>query len=259
MYNIIRKLATCFRKEFSYAKLKEKRANKTGTYILRESETEYDIYYIDVCGADGKISTQKIEQIASDEFALLNNTERYKSLGHLTSSFQEPTNALYLAECLPPSEYGMRDKLLAVLFRDFHHREIYYDLFCTLLWNSWKLYSQYRVEFILTDVSPLLICASETVGNEVAADEEIIINMLESGPRCVKWEDLQTYKAFVKSDEDLSRKSPTKLYHAMWRIAKGKKLEVAMKILKNEENNYTKEFLELIGKWGQLRSGALVR
>lgn len=112
---------------------------------------------------------------------------------------------------------------------------------------------------MLTDVSPLLICASETVGNEVAADEEIIINMLEGGPRCVQWKDLQTYKAFVKSDEDLGRKSPTKLYHAMWRIAKGKKLEVAMKTLKNEENNYTKEFLELAGKWGQLRSGALVR
>ncbi|XP_014484244.1 PREDICTED: tyrosine-protein kinase hopscotch [Dinoponera quadriceps] len=201
-------------KEFSHTKLKEKRANKAGTYMLRESESEYDVYYIDVCGADGKISTQRVEQVASNEFTLPSSTERYKSLGHLISSFQESTNPLYLAECLPPSEY---------------------------------------------DVSPLLICASETVGNEVAADEEIISNMLEGGPRCVQWKDLQTYKAFVKSDEDLGRKSPTKLYHAMWRVAKGKKLEVAMKVLKNEENNYTKEFLELAGKWGQLRSGALVR
>jgi len=43
------------------------------------------------------------------------------------------------------------------------------------------------------------------------------------------------------------------------RVAKGKKLEVAMKILKTENYKDTKEFLELAGKWGQLRSGALVR
>ena len=70
--------------------------------------------------------------------------------------------------------------------------------------------------------------------------------------------ELQVYKAISKSDEDLIC-SMTNLHRAILRVAKGKKLEIMMKILKTEENNYTKEFLELVDKWSQLRSVALVR
>ena len=42
-----------FRKEFSYNKLKEKRENRPGCFILRESETEYNVYYLDVCVDSG--------------------------------------------------------------------------------------------------------------------------------------------------------------------------------------------------------------
>lgn len=110
------------------------------------------------------------------------------------------------------------------------------------------------------DKSKLLLCASENIVNEVAADEEIITTLVQGGPRCVPWNELQVYKAIAKSDEDLTcTTTMTSLHRAIWRVAKGKKLEVMMKILKTEENNYTKEFLELVGKWSQLRSGALVR
>ena len=34
--------------DFSYTKLKEKCANEPESYIPRESETEYCVYYIDV-------------------------------------------------------------------------------------------------------------------------------------------------------------------------------------------------------------------
>lgn len=96
--------------------------------------------------------------------------------------------------------------------------------------------------------------------NEVAADEEIVTTLLQGGPRCVPWNELQVYRTIAKSDEDLTHSTTmTSLHRAIWRVAKGKKLEVMMKILKTEENNYTKEFLELVGKWSQLRSGALVR
>lgn len=37
------------RGEFSYAKLEEKCNKKPGCFILRESETSFDNYYIDVC------------------------------------------------------------------------------------------------------------------------------------------------------------------------------------------------------------------
>ncbi|KAF7385653.1 hypothetical protein HZH66_011495 [Vespula vulgaris] len=202
-------------REFAYGKLEEKRANRPGSYILRESETEYNVYYFDSCGKDGNLMSQKIEELAVNEFVIQNNIERYKSLGHLICSFQDPESQPYLLECLPPSEY---------------------------------------------DKSPLLICAPENVGNEVAADEEIIASLLESGPRCVPRDQLQIYKVFSKSSESLNVQQPaTRLHRAMWRVTKGKKLEVAIKILKEEEWCSTKEFLELAGKWGQLRSGALVR
>ncbi|KMQ94378.1 tyrosine-protein kinase hopscotch [Lasius niger] len=152
-------------KQFSCAKLKEKRANKPGTYILRESETEYDVYYIDVCKRDEK-------------------------------------NMVYT---------------------------------------------------IVIHTSPLLICASENIASEQAADEEIIA-LLESGPRCVSQNQL------CKSGKDLSRTtSAMSVQRAIWRIAKGKKLEIVMKTLKPNCTSYTKDFLELADKWGKLRSGALIR
>ncbi|EZA58280.1 hypothetical protein DMN91_006513 [Ooceraea biroi] len=204
--------------EFSSAKLKEKRANKPGTYVLRESEDAYNVYYIDVCGKDGKVLSQKVEQTVSNQFVIPDSsTQSYESLGQLISSFQNSDNSFCLEECLPPSEY---------------------------------------------DKSPLLICASENIASEVAADEKLIATLLEGGPRCVPPNQLQIYKAFQssKSDENLTcAKSATRMHRAMWRVAKGKKLEIAIKLLKSEESKHTKEFLTLTGKWSQLRSSALVR
>jgi len=96
--------------------------------------------------------------------------------------------------------------------------------------------------------------------NEVAADEEIITTLLQGGPRCIPWNELQVYKATAKSDEDFTCSTAMmSLHRAIWRIAKDKKLEIMMKILKTEDNNYTKEFLEFVGKWNQLHSVVLVR
>ncbi|XP_015589166.1 tyrosine-protein kinase hopscotch isoform X2 [Cephus cinctus] len=203
--------------EFSYAKLEEKRGNRIGSYILRESETKYNVYYLDICGKDGKPRTRKIEQLGCDDFILSDCVQRYRSLPQLISSHQDSEGQLYLRECLPPSEY---------------------------------------------DKSPLLICAVEGIGNDVTVDEEIISALLEGGPRCIPPQQLQVYKAlpFPKSVESIEARTPsTTLYRAMWRVAKGKKLEAAIKVLKDDEVRCTKEFLELAGKWGQLRSSALVR
>ncbi|XP_012263583.2 tyrosine-protein kinase hopscotch [Athalia rosae] len=204
--------------EFSYAKLEEKRANRPGTFILRESETKYNNYYLDACGKDGKPRTRKIEQLGPDEYILSDCVQRYKSLGQLVALHQDPESPLYLRDCLPPSEY---------------------------------------------DKSSLLICAGEGGSNDVPVDEEIVSALLDGGPRCIPPHQLQVYKAqpFSKGYEITSDSKPptTTLYRAMWRVAKGKKLEAAIKILKDEERKLTREFLELAGKWGQLRSTALVR
>lgn len=103
------------------------------------------------------------------------------------------------------------------------------------------------------DISPLLICASENIASEQAADEEIIA-LLEGGPKCVSQNQL------YKSGKDFSRiKSVMSVQRATWRIAKGKRLEIMMKTLKPNYTSYTKEFLDLADKWGKLRSGALIR
>jgi len=70
-------------------KLKEKCANEPGSYILRKSETEYCVYYIDVYNKAGTISSQEIVE-AKPEFVMTNNSRVHESLRHLISSFQNP-------------------------------------------------------------------------------------------------------------------------------------------------------------------------
>lgn len=201
-------------KEFSCAKLKEKHANKPGTYLLRESETEYGVYYIDFCNKAGKVQSQRVEQIGSNEFLLSDScSQSYRSLGHLISSFQDPANSLYLEYCSPPSEY---------------------------------------------DISPLLICASENITSELVAAEEIIAPLLEGGPRCVSRNQLQINRMFCKRNKNFTpTTSATSVYLATWQFAKGKEHKIALRILKN--NSYTEEFLELVDKWGKLKSDSLIR
>ncbi|XP_014296943.1 tyrosine-protein kinase hopscotch [Microplitis demolitor] len=205
--------------EFSYAKLEQKRSNKPGTYILRECEKKYNVFYLDSCGKDNKPRTYKIEQFGPESFIISESVQIYKSIAQIISSFNDPEQTLYLSECLPPSEY---------------------------------------------DQSPLLICAIERVSNDVAADEEIITTVLEGGLRVIPPNQLQIYKAQPFTENNVKpgndgHGSLTIVYRAMWRVAKGKKLEAAIKLLRDEEWRYTREFQELAGKWGQLRSNALVR
>lgn len=145
-------------------------------------------------------------------------------------------------------------------------RPIYLNVYLLQSMVSSNLNSYYRfrlfryseLSITILDKSPLLICAIEGIGNDVVAEEDIITALLDGGPRCIPPQQLQLYKAqpFPKS---IDSAEVTILYRAMWRVAKGKKLEAAIKVLKDEEWRYTREFLELTGKWGQLRSGAIVR
>ncbi|CAD6215597.1 GSCOCT00000409001.2-RA-CDS [Cotesia congregata] len=205
--------------EFSYAKLKEKRSNKSGTYILRECEKKYNVFWLDSCGKDHKPRTYKIEQLGPESFIISESVQTYKSITHIVSSFNDSEQTLYLSECLPPSEY---------------------------------------------DKSPLLICAMTEVCNDVAADEEIITALLEGEPRVIPSHQLQIYKANPFPEKNsktvtIGQGSFTSVYRAMWRVTKGKKLEAAIKVLRDEKSRYAREFFELAGKWGQLRSSALVR
>ncbi|CAG9828556.1 unnamed protein product [Diabrotica balteata] len=203
--------------EFSYAKLEEKRGNRAGCFIVRESESKYNDYYIDVCIKDNlKPRTFKLEKISGGELIftndLANDLTKYKSIQQLMSAYQDPNASVYLQECLPPSEY---------------------------------------------DISPLLLCRSETLVGDLLTDSSVLnsINM-PTLPVCINCKSLQVFKGQEK--EGFS--GITLVHRSMWKITKGKKIEVAMKLLKNNySDRYVKQFLSLAGQWAFLQSSSIVR
>lgn len=107
-------------KEFSYNKLKEKRENNPGCFLLRESETEYDVYYIDVCcekstkdKQKSKTKSYKIKQehsetgegVRTSVFILTHDGSSYSSMQDLIKIHRSEGSEICLKECLPPSEF----------------------------------------------------------------------------------------------------------------------------------------------------------
>lgn len=107
-------------KEFSYTKLKEKRDCNPGSFLLRESETDYDVYFLDVCYDSGtqdkpkpKTKSYKInvEYHVDDEgghqsvFILEHDKSSYSSIQELIKTHRVPGSSIFLKECLPPSEF----------------------------------------------------------------------------------------------------------------------------------------------------------
>ncbi|KAF7271454.1 hypothetical protein GWI33_015675 [Rhynchophorus ferrugineus] len=198
--------------EFSYAKLESKRANRMGCFIIRESETNYNNYYIDVCMKDSlKPKTFKLERIKDDEFIFNDDLTRYRTVHQLIEAYNDPYGMVYLQECIPPSEY---------------------------------------------DVSPLLLCRNESVVGDSLTDSSSLNVLIPTGPVCINYKDLQVYKGQAKEGS----KGITLVYRGMWKIARGKKMEVALKALKQQSpEQYLKEFLNLAGQWAFLKSTAVVR
>lgn len=111
--------------EFSYTKLEEKRNCDKGCYILRESETVYGEYYLDVCCKQGsKPDTFKIIQNSDGHYILLNligqqilkGFEPSPSIPELLQTLRRPADTgeilLPVFECIPPSEYDESNLLI---------------------------------------------------------------------------------------------------------------------------------------------------
>ena len=47
-----------------------------------------------------------MERISGDEFIFNDDLTRYKSIPQLVAAYNDPNGAIFLQECLPPSEYG---------------------------------------------------------------------------------------------------------------------------------------------------------
>ena len=101
------------RDSFAYEKLRTKRQNKHGCYLLRESHTNYDDFYLDVCMAeDGEPATT---------FSIVKSTDGLWTFAGLNSQPCSSVRELLitqgnvkhlgipgfeLKECLPSSENG---------------------------------------------------------------------------------------------------------------------------------------------------------
>ncbi|CAG9813018.1 unnamed protein product [Phaedon cochleariae] len=199
--------------EFSYAKLEAKRGFRPGCFIIRESESKYSDFYLDVCMKEGmKPKTFKLEKITSDEFIFNDDLTRYKTVQQLMNAYQDTSGPIYLQECLPPSEY---------------------------------------------DISPLLLCRKENIIGDSLTDTSSVDVLLPQGsPLCISCKNLQVYKGQKREGS----KGITAVFRSMWKVTQGKKIEVAMKMLKQEySDRYLKDFMNLAGQWAFLHSSAIVR
>lgn len=109
MIEIISYFVLC-RKSYAYKKLEEKGGSEIGCYLLRESEMEYDEYYIDLvvnlnAQEMEKIHTFKIYKDENDFFYSEDGSYGFPSTAQLLAHFSKEIN-INFSRCIPPSEYG---------------------------------------------------------------------------------------------------------------------------------------------------------
>ncbi|KAG8180450.1 hypothetical protein JTE90_022795 [Oedothorax gibbosus] len=101
--------------EFAHLKLEEKADKTDGIYILRESETTYDHYYVDVWTNTKQnsqnISVYKITKNSNNMFAMKGWEGSFPSIAELLSH-HATVNKLNFQRCIPPSEYDKTKLLL---------------------------------------------------------------------------------------------------------------------------------------------------
>ncbi|XP_069675687.1 tyrosine-protein kinase hopscotch [Periplaneta americana] len=198
--------------EFSYAKLEEKRNNAPGCFILRQSESKYEVFYLDVCTKESsKPRSYKIEKLGEEEFLFSGDGKAYSSITQLVAAYRSGKDSIFLQECLPPSEY---------------------------------------------DKSNLLLCQLECRKTDHLSEGSAVTWLETASPQCINVRNLQVYKNQKKEGKG----GMSLVYRSVWKPTKGKKVEAAMKILKQEcRDKYLKEFLELAGRWAALQSNAVVK
>ncbi|RWS17732.1 tyrosine-protein kinase JAK2-like protein, partial [Dinothrombium tinctorium] len=100
--------------DFAHKKLKEKGANNCGTYLLRETCTNFNEYRLDVLVDEEKIKTLKIEERPENTFHVEGASNEFLSLCDLvrTIKVEVDNRSVKLTHCLPPSEFDKPSFLL---------------------------------------------------------------------------------------------------------------------------------------------------
>lgn len=97
-------------REFAHRKLQEKRQNRAGCFILRES-WKYDTYCLDICVENQTTPQTLIIETNGETFNFKDSSELFPSLPLLLSNFSEDKQGI-LRDCVPPSEYDISPLLL---------------------------------------------------------------------------------------------------------------------------------------------------
>lgn len=95
---------------YAYKKLEEKCGNEIGCYLLRESESTYDEYYVDLFISTetpdcDKIYTFKIYNDETGFYYLEDGSAGFPSVSQLLS-YHSKEIQINFSRCIPPSEYG---------------------------------------------------------------------------------------------------------------------------------------------------------
>ncbi|XP_043204209.1 tyrosine-protein kinase hopscotch-like [Amphibalanus amphitrite] len=91
--------------EFAHQKLREKRNNEPGTYLLRQHSEEYDVILVDVCQPNCEQPlTIAIDETAGGGFRCPGEEEEHASIQELLAQFSTD-HLVQFKECLPPSEH----------------------------------------------------------------------------------------------------------------------------------------------------------
>lgn len=106
------------RKHYAYKKLEEKSGNELGCYLLRESETQYDEFFLDLIvnvniPDMGKILTFKIYKDENDFYFTEDGSYGFPSIAQLLAHLSKEINISF-SRCIPPSEYGKKQVFMYV-------------------------------------------------------------------------------------------------------------------------------------------------
>ncbi|XP_046399545.1 tyrosine-protein kinase JAK2 [Ischnura elegans] len=107
------------------------------------------------------------------------------------------------------------------------------------------------------DNAPRLLQQKNNIkGDGTSSNPGNMDGLMSGGPLCIDLRDMQLYKGH----KTLKTGSICIVYRSVWRAAKGKKVEVALKALKPEfAESRLREFLDLANRWAFIRSNSIVK
>ena len=200
------------REPFAYEKLKKKRENKQGCYLLRQSCISYNEYCLDVCLEESQPpKTFSIEKSSSNYWTFKDfSTQKCQSIQELLINHHQFSTEIPISglkECIPPSENGML------------HR---FDNCVLFLYLSFSI-SNY------SDVSDLLLCRHDRMVSKDSNDPHTSLQV----PVCIHPKDILLYVGLGMTETQFSGRF-TSVHRGVWNRKNQDQLPIVRKTLKPE-------------------------